>query len=504
MGDSRPIHLIIIDSWHPRLLLRELERLPAISHLLRAGLLDPACISTFPTVTPTALSTLVTGATPTGHGIQGIMWYSRAEDRYIHYWPSPQSFRQGTLPGVLRDILLNLNGAHLHGRTPTLFEILEGEDLSVGCVNFPIARGGHDHAARLPWLVRWASGLDKEILMRGPRHYYYGDVLRPPGFAPQGPFFKYGLTDRRAGDYGAAMIRAHRPDFQLVYLNEHDLRSHQHGPMGCAFSLRIVDRQVGKLMTAYGSWDAAVSEARWILVGDHAQSDIGGFAGYAVNVYRAFRRLKVAPLGGAGLARGGYDLAIAPNDRSALLYLADRSLLDATLAELRTWPSIAQIAWKDNPPAGSEPGARITCLQPDSGRLLSWKPGGPYRDAFGRSWSLEGDPGVLDLRFDAHHLIDGDYPDALGRLAGSLAGDPDLVITAKLGYEFTTGFTMGKGNHGSLHREDSCVPLLTVGLKPPSRPVRTLDVVPMILDALGIARPPHLDDRRAPWSSFIG
>gem|GEM_PF-1606988 len=504
MRQPRPIHLIIIDSWHPRLLMRELERLPALSHLLRAGFLDPACISTFPTVTPTALSTLVTGTPPQRHGVQGIMWYSRDEDRFVHYWPSPQSLWQGTLPRVLRDVLVDLNGAHLRESTPTLFELLEAEGLAVGCVNFPVSRAGHLHPVRLPWLIRWVSGLGKEISLRGPRHFYYGDVLRPPGFRAKGPLFKYGLTDRRAGDYGACMIRAQRPAFQLIYLNEHDLRSHQHGPMGCAYSLRIIDQQLGKLMDAYGSWDAAVQEARWILVGDHAQSEIGGFPGYAVNVLRAFKEFRVAPPGGPGLRAGGYDLAIAPNDRSALIYLSDPRLLAPLVTELRGWESIEQIAWRHAPGESETEADWRTCMQAETGRTLSWKAGGPYRDAFGRTWSLKGDWRVLDLRQNGENLVDGDFPDALGRLEGILSGDADMVITAKLGYEFTTGFTMGKGNHGSLHREDSCVPLLTVGLTPPQRPMRTQDVVPMILEAFDIDPPGHLIDRRAPWSSYSG
>lgn len=506
MRTRRPIHLIIIDSWHPRLLMRELDRLPALSHLLRAGCLDPACISTFPTVTPTALSTLVTGASPQAHGVQGIMWYSRDEDRYVHYWPSPQSLKQGTLPRVLRDVLVDLNTSHLQVGTPTLFEMLEAAGFSVGCVNFPISRGAHQHPVRLPWLIRWASGLDKEIALCGPRHFYYGDVLRPEGYPRKGPLFKYGLTDRRAGDYGAHMIRAQRPDFQLVYLNEHDLRSHQHGPMRCAYSLRIVDRQLAKLMDAYGSWEAAVQEARWVLVGDHAQSAIGGFPGYAVNVYKAFKGFRVAPLGGAGLRSGGYDLAIAPNDRSALIYLADRSRLDALLSELLTWPSIEQIAWRSpgEPDTLAPPADWFTCMHAPSGRKIHWRQGGPFRDAFGRHWSLKGDWTVLDLRRNGPNLVEGDFPDALGRLEASLNGGSDLVITAKLGYEFTTGFTMGKGNHGSLHREDSCVPLLTVGLTPPQRPMRTQDVAGMILEALDVEKPSHFTDRSSPWSFYSG
>jgi hypothetical protein len=275
--------------------------------------------------------------------------------------------------------------------------------------------------------------------------------------------------------------------------------------MGCAYSLRIIDQQLAKLMDAYGSWDRAVTEARWILVGDHAQSPIGGFSGYAVDVFKAFSSFRVAPPAGPGLLRGGYDLAIAPNDRSALLYLADSRQVEAVVAELRTWPSVEQIAWRA-PPVGAEPdlpeAGWITCMHAETGRRLSWRPGGASRDAFGRTWSLRGDASVLDLREEGARLHDGDFPDPLGRLEGSLNGGCDVVITAKLGYEFTTGFTMGKGNHGSLHREDSCVPLLTVGLAPPPRPVRTQDLVPMILEALAL--PPLLADWSPSWSSSSG
>lgn len=492
MPDTRPLHLVVIDGWHPGLLRRERAAMPAFEFLAAAGSLDLECVSTFPTVTPAALTTLVTGKRPSAHGIRGIMWYHAQEDRYVHYWPSQQSLLQGTLERVLRDIFLNLNGAHLSTATPTLFERLEEAGLVCGNVNFPISRADYLHRGEVPWLLRRLSGLS-EFAHRGPRHCYMGDFIRPHGFRRAGLLGRYGINDRRAADYGAEMIRRVRPDFSLVYLNEHDMRSHQTGPMGCAYSLRIIDAQLGKLMDAYGSWEAAVTEARWIVVGDHAQSPVGGVADYALNVFEAFRARRVAPLASGGLVRGGFDLAVAPNDRAAFIYLRDPGVRDGVLEQVLAWPSADQVAYRE--------GAWCYAVASDN-RSMRWRAGGPDCDPLGQAWTVEGDLSVLDLkRTTAGGLGWGEYPDALSRLSDALVG-PDLVVNAKRHYEFTTGIRMGKGTHGSLAKEDSLVPLLTVGIKPLVRPMRTLDVAPMVLAAFGLA-PSALSDRRHAWPSSV-
>jgi hypothetical protein len=479
MRDTRPLHLIVIDGWHPGLLQREWPRLPTFRFLAEAGQLALDAVSTFPTVTPTALTTLVTGEAPSRHGIRGIMWYHREDDRYVHYWPSPQSLMGGTLPQVLRDIVVNLNGAHLQS-VPTLFERLEGAGLVCGSVNFPVCRGPHLHPGRLPWLLARTAGLPRDLAVRGPRHCYSGDLLRPPGFRPQGLLSRYGINDRRAIAFARHLIAREQADFTLIYLNEHDMRSHHAGPMECGYSLRLLDRALSRLLNSYGSWEAAVTRARWILVGDHAQSRVGGFPGYAVDAFQALADLRVPSLAQGGLYRDGHDLAIAPNDRSALLYLRDQGGRADLVARLARWPSVDQIAWKE--------GDRVV-VQKDVGRL-SYSPGGPWRDDYGQTWSLEGDWSVLDLRpLGPGQLGYGGYPDALERLADALLG-ADAVITARAGYEFTAGMTMGKGNHGSLAEEDSLVPLLSVGVPLPPGPLRTRDVAPAILRAFGLAAPP--------------
>lgn len=480
MPDTRPVHLIVIDGWHPGLLAAERARLPALSHLVRHGVLDEGCISTFPTVTPTALATLVTGGGPDWHGIPGIMWYHRGEDRYVHYWPSPQKLAAGTMRQVVEDIVHHLNHSHLKAPS-TVFERLEDAGWRCGHVNYPVGRGRTLHRARLPFLLAQLLGT-RELAVPGPRHVYLGDLIRPEGFWPSGVFGRYGIVDARAAAYGHAMIRRWRPDFSLIYLNEHDMHSHRAGPMGCGRSLRAVDAAVGHLLDAYGGWAAAVREARWILVGDHAQSAIGGVPGHAVRVFRQFPGFSVAPLARGGLWRDGHDLAVAPNDRAMLLTVRDPARRPELVAELAAWPCVQQLAWRE---AGWD-----HVLDPGAGAHLAWRPGQAWHDALGQGWELVGDLAALELHVTAPGMLGwGSYPDALGRLMASLSSGVDLVVTARRGYEFTTGVTMGRGNHGSLEREDSLVPLLTVGLPPVPRPARTLDVAGLILRAFGVTTP---------------
>lgn len=469
----RPLHLVIVDSLNPILLQREVAagRLPALAFLLQEGRMYRECVSVFPTVTPTALASLATGRGPEAHGVGGVMWYSREEDRYVHYWPSHQSLFQGTVGRILRDVIVHLNGSHLKIDAPTLFQQLEEAGICCGSINFPLSRGSFLHRFRPPRILRWLSSLPRQVAMRGPRHFWYGDGLRPPGIRPAGIFRKYGLTDVWAGNAAAQMISDCHPDFQLTYFNENDLHSHQHGPLAVAFSLHTVDAQLAKMLSAYGSWKEAVRRARWIVVGDHSQSDIGGVAGYDLNVYHAFDGLRVAPLAKGGLYRDGWDLACAPNDRSLLIYVRDRALLPRIVELLARWPHVDQICWQEE--------GENQAFKPAIGARFAWRSGGPVADERGDRWTVSGDLRVFELRSSGSTLLEGDYPDALHRVDAALRSGPDLVVNANLGYEFTTGFTMGRGNHGSLHRLDSMVPLVALG-------VEDLPVQPRITDLLGV------------------
>jgi hypothetical protein len=310
------------------------------------------------------------------------------------------------------------------------------------------------------------------------------------GGQPRNHFLKkYGFNDHQSALHSADLIRRERPHFMLTYFNENDLRTHHKGPENIGWSLQRVDRELGLIMDAYGSWDRAVQDARWIITGDHSQSNTYPYLpGHAVNVFKAFPRHRIAPLRGGGLEEQGYDFAVTPNDRMSLFYFPEgrESVRDEVLEIVSQWPSADQVFWRE--------GETFQGLKRATGARMSWHRGGPHVDPVGGRWSVSGDLGVIDARLTGAQLRYGDYPNALERVTSALSvpGGGSLLITAELGKEYTSGFPMGRGNHGSLHLQDTHVPLVTVGVGSLLLNPRTIDVVPMILRELGVPLPDYM------------
>lgn len=492
--DTRPIHLVIIDSWVPATVERELQAgsLPALAHLVKHGQLDLQCSSIFPSVTPACLTAIATGVGPALNQITGVLWYNRPPDRYVHYWPYPQSFVWGTIDHVIGDFFMRLNGEHLSKRIQTVFELLEAAEVPSACVNFPISRGPYLHRSEIPKLLRRIGSLPEDLAVPGPRYMRHGDFIRGDRPKSAGLFKKYGFNDHMAALHTADLVQQKAPAFTLTYLNENDLRTHHHGPDGIGFSLQKVDRELGLMLDAYGSWDAAVEDARWILVGDHSQSRTYPLRrGHAVNVFKAFPNHRVCPLRTGGLREKGYDFAVGPNDRMCFFYFPEEAeeVREDVLTIVSQWPAVDQAFWRE--------GDTFFGYKRETGDTIQWRRGGPIIDVYGNGWSIEGALGVVGGYLSSDKLDYGCYPNALERVTSALSvpGGGTLVLTAALGYEFTSGFPMGRGNHGSLHAQDTYVPLATVGIQAPER-ARITDLVGMVLDAHGVARPGYMAPAR--------
>jgi hypothetical protein len=125
---------------------------------------------------------------------------------------------------------------------------------------------------------------------------------------------------------------------------------------------------------------------------------------------------------------------------------------------------------------------------------MSWKRGGGMVDPFGTRWDVTGSLGTVDATLVGNRIQYRDYPNAIARITEALSvpGGGSVILTATLGYEFTSGFPMGRGNHGSLHAQDSHVPLLTCGIRQPLLNPRTTDIVPMILREFGVPLPDYM------------
>jgi predicted AlkP superfamily pyrophosphatase or phosphodiesterase len=79
--------LIVIDAATPHVVCPAVRtgRLPVLQRLADAGTMHQASVSIFPSITPAATTTIVTGAYPAEHGIAGASWYDQDRQEVAYY-----------------------------------------------------------------------------------------------------------------------------------------------------------------------------------------------------------------------------------------------------------------------------------------------------------------------------------------------------------------------------------------------------------------------------------
>jgi hypothetical protein len=215
-----------------------------------------------------------------------------------------------------------------------------------------------------------------------------------------------GSIDAYAASVGRWLVTRDGFDLLVFYLPDYDFASHAAGPDAAHEALARSDASIGALMEAAGGPDEFLERYAVVVCSDHGQSRVENVA-----------RLDA-----------GEDLVTASN-RAAMVYT-------------------------DTPRAVAErfdaqPAAGIVLFQED-GRMIVRRDG-------------DEDERMLD-----------EVPDGRARAAAALRNPNagEVLVSAAPGWEFVDlagRHHQGGGSHGSLEREDSEVPMLTVGLgEPPS------------------------------------
>jgi hypothetical protein len=156
------------------------------------------------------------------------------------------------------------------------------------------------------------------------------------------------------------------------------------------------------------------------------------------------------------------QLLFSVNQRMAYIYILDKDISQsAVVKQLKQDKRIDIIAWKNEGEVHIASGVREGTLQ--------FRPGGKYVDEYEQTWNLHGDLELLELNL-VHEkvLLYGDYPDALARIHAALYSHSGrfIIVNAKPGYEFkaqSTPFHLAGAAHGSLHKQESLVPLIIAG-----------------------------------------
>jgi hypothetical protein len=146
---------------------------------------------------------------------------------------------------------------------------------------------------------------------------------------------------------------------------------------------------------------------------------------------------------------------------------------------------------------GEAPTAIEAVVRSERGELR-FRPGSGVEDLRGARWDTDGELAVLEIEVRDGILASEAYPNPLERLWSALRAPHagDLTVSLAPGFEcvdWGAATHVGGGSHGSLHRGDSLVPLLALGLEQgglSSRDQWSLrDLAGLVLGHFGLA--PH-------------
>lgn len=501
----KKVLLIVIDALASRVVLPAMDqgRLPNLQRLADAGILRPESIAIYPSLTPAATTSIISGRYPLNHGVLGFHWYDLEQDRVIYYGYDFWVIWDEGFEDFFRDFLYRLNHHQIEGKT--LFQIAEKTGLKAASLNYLIFRGDTKHTASVPFWLSWLPGAPSTKEVYGPSIMYFGDLvdtdvkvisdeLHPDG----GMFHRFGFDDHNTAHLLIELAKKRAlPDFTVAYFPDNDFRSHEVGPGNAVNALEAVDAHLGELFEIYGGLEQMLEEFCIILTGDHSQSDM--VADEEAAGIRLDQLLDGYAIADQGEPWGPDDqLVVCPDMRSAQIYFRNltEAQVDELIDRLLSDPRIDQVLWRAEVVNEEAKGYHVATS--DRGRLHFWPDGeGSHSavDRYGATWSWQGDLAAVDGQVvNGNKIHFTTYPNAFERIAGALdnKNSGHLWATACPGHEFRVAVTSihdGGGSHGSLHQLDSVSPLFVAGAPDsvdiPDQP-RTVDITPLCLTILGL------------------
>ncbi|MEZ4711751.1 MAG: alkaline phosphatase family protein [Caldilineaceae bacterium] len=502
----KKVLLVIIDALSSRVVQPALNsnRLPNFRRLYEAATLRSESIAIFPSITPAATSSLITGVYPQLHGVSGAYWYIPEQKKVIYFDYDIWAILEKGIANFMQDFLIELNEKHL--KAQTLFQKVEEAGRTAASLNYLIYHGDTPHQLKLPLLLSLLSTSSIEQKVGGPSLLYFGDAIQTPlpnqetPSGAGGMFHRFGFADDNTADLLLDLIQEEAlPDFTLAYFPENDFRSHEVGPEAAVDKLEELDAQLGKIFTAFGGIEQMLSEVCVVVTGDHSQSDV--VADEQEAAIRLDQLLAEFSIAAAGTPMDtADDLVVCPNLRTAQIYFHTPTTErhQRVISDLLQDERIDQLIWSAKFLDSAHRGFHVATQA--RGRLHFWLGAdGPHSatDKVGNTWSWQGNLTAVDGHVDDGVLTFGDYPNAFERIAGilTLSVSGHLWVTSKPGYEFCLEHTLihaGGGSHGSLHVLDSVSPLWVAGapagIELPDQP-RSVDVAPLCLQLLGLEGP---------------
>ncbi|HTH64789.1 MAG TPA: alkaline phosphatase family protein [Gemmatimonadales bacterium] len=449
--DARRVVCILIDGVRPDVLQQLLDKgdLPNLARwVIEPGGLT-AGTTVFPSTTGVAYIPFLFGRYPGPANVPGIRWFDRtgADGGLLDRWRAARSYCGPQAGWINRDI----------ARGPSLFDLVP-ESLAI-CT--PITRG----------LGRGAHLMPVRRAVLGAAAHYRGS---------------YAALDRAvAHAWIAAAARPWR--FLFVVFPGPDGLTHLHDPghPKVLEACRQIDDAFGEFMwRARGSGEPPAV----FVVADHGASAVSEHRDVALELEAMGVRTIRHPMH-VWRRRARAAVMVSGNGAAHVYLLGARAETTHLVERLIRLPGVALGAWRDGRGGVVVARGHLQARLADEGALVTYDP-------------LLGDPLGLGrlLRVDDRELLarslTTEFPDAPRQLLQLLSSprSGDVVLAAERGVDFRGDWEIPehRSGHGSLIADHMMVPI-AASIPLPDVPVRTVDLMPTMLDALGVAIPDGLD-----------
>ena len=506
------ILLVVIDAATPHVVCPAIRtgRLPVMQRLVDAGTMHEQSASIFPSITPAATTSIITGCYPAEHGITGASWFDNSTQEVAYYGDDFWVIAREGFGEFIRDFLLRLNGDRL--RAPTLFEMIERSGRTAACLDYLVFRGNVPHKVRVPGLIAALPGVPFSETVEGPSTLYLGDFVGTP--SPHGRtldkrgglLHRFGMDDASTGALLADLFAEKAlPDFTVAYFADNDYRSHEVGPHAALSVVERVDAMLGDAFEAAGGIERVLDGTCVIITSDHGHCDVLADGAQAViRLDRLLAGFRQAELGAAWKPRD--EIMICPNMRAAQIYVRrpTPALVEQIARDVLTDPRVDQVIYRTALSRREAEGYSVATARGRLDFARGESESATGEDLFGGAWTWSGDPAALGLEQDGRTVECPQYPNAFERIAGVLDLDHsgELWATAKPGCEFEVPggkAHVGGASHGALHALDSFSPVIMAGGASPGRlppAMRSVDIAPMCMKILGIPMRYRVGDPR--------
>ncbi len=477
----KPVILLIIDTLMSTPLEEAVQTgyAPALQYLMEKGKYFPHVVSSFPTMSVTIESTLLTGEYADKHRLPALIWYDEDEKRVINYGTGIKEVVKTGFSPFIKDMYYNLNNVHLSQQVKTIHEELAEKGLDSASINAFVYRGNSQKQIQLPRMLQMLTDYDDPWEIRTSTLWSLGSFSKFSSKTKTPQLFS---GNYKAGFHELRYLIKKRclPSFTFCVIQDLDLRVHEKGPMDLN-GIKKVDRKLQKVLGLFSSWDHALEKCTWIVMSDNGHASMGKKRRqYVIDLRKLLKGFKIKK-DKVGVQPKD-EIVLCVNQRTAFVYcVGDQIIKNNVVQRLKQDKRIDLIAWQE--------GEQTHVVSGEKEGELLFSCGGEYLDLYQQSWTISGNEHLLDITISDKQLHYGDFPDALARLSSSLKSHKGnyLVITAKPGYEFRSEASPihnGGAAHGSLHKQESFVPMIVTGTNNYPEHERIVDFKPWILSLL--------------------